>query len=315
MRVAMIGAGGIAERHLRVLAAEPGVEIVGHVSRSHTSAERNAQRWGGRAYRTCEELLGSEAVDAAWITVPPIAHGELELRLIEHGVPFFVEKPLAADRETPLRVAEALERKNLLAGVGYHWRAINVLQEVRDVIAANPTRMVLAAWHDSTPPPVWWRHQQESGGQMVEQATHLFDLARYLIGEARVLEATATRHDRPNYPDADVADVSTALLQFDAGPVGVFTATCLLAGPAAIHVQLVCEGLLVTITQQSVTFATAREQREVRVASDPITVEDRAFIQALRAGDPNLLYSNYQDALRTHHLTFDVLEASSRSTA
>jgi myo-inositol 2-dehydrogenase/D-chiro-inositol 1-dehydrogenase len=310
----MIGAGGIAERHLRTLAAEPGIEIVGHVSQSHVTAERNARRWGGRAYRTCEELLGSEAVDAAWITVPPMAHGELELCFIEHGVPFLVEKPLAADRETPSRIAETLEQQNLLAAVGYHWRALDVLQEVRDVIAANPPRMVLAAWHDATPPPAWWRHQQESGGQMVEQATHLFDLARHLVGEARVLEATAKRHDRPAYPDADVADVSAAMLQFEAGPVGVFTATCLLGGPAAVHVQLVCEGLLVTITQQSVTFATARERREVWVSSDPIARENRAFIQALRTGDPSLIYSSYQDALRTHHLTLAVLEASDRNT-
>lgn len=311
----MIGAGGIAQRHLKVLASEPDIEIVGHVSRTLKSSSAAAQAWGGRAYESCEELLDHETVDAAWIAVPPGAHGATERHLIERGVPFFVEKPLSADRETAVLIAKALEKRGVIAGVGYQWRAIlgvpRTLVEVRRVLADQPVQMVLAAWHDATPDPSWWRRQAESGGQMVEQATHLFDVARYFVGEAKVIKASAKRHDRPAYPDADVAGVSAALLGFDSGAVGVFTATCLLERAAAVHVQLICEGLLVTITREGVSYEQGRERREVRIAEDPVARENRAFIEAVRRGDASLLFSSYEDALRTHQLTFDVLEASS----
>ncbi|MBW6455641.1 MAG: Gfo/Idh/MocA family oxidoreductase, partial [Trueperaceae bacterium] len=70
LRVAMVGAGGFAARHLDVLARERGVETVGHVSRTLAAAEGQARRYGGRAHATIDELLVHERLDAAWITVP-----------------------------------------------------------------------------------------------------------------------------------------------------------------------------------------------------------------------------------------------------
>ncbi len=310
MNIAMIGTGGMAQHHLKVLAHEPGVQIVGHVSPTPEHRMAAAERWGGGAYASCEELIEHESIDAAWIAVPPGAHGAIELCLIEHGIPFFVEKPLSVDRETAIDIGKALQEQELIVGVGYHWRAMETIPEVRRILADNPARMILAAWHDATPAPSWWRKQAQSGGQMVEQATHLFDIARHLLGEARVLEARGSRHERPSYPEADIADVSAALLQFDAGVIGVFTATCLLERAAAVQVQLVCEGLLITITREGVSYETGWERREVRLRESPVATEDRAFLEAVRQSDPSLLFSSYEDALRTHHLTFDVLKTT-----
>jgi hypothetical protein len=76
-----------------------------------------------------------------------------------------------------------------------------------------------------------------------------------------------------------------------------------------VHLQLMCEGLLITITQQSVTFDTGAVKREVKIASDPVLIEDRAFLRAVESGDPALLLSSYDDALKTHQLTHAILEA------
>ena len=313
----MIGTGNIARRHLRALAAEPGVELVGHVSPTAENAAEAAQHWGGRAYMSHEDLLRREEIDAAWICVPPAAHGPIEQSLVVRGIPFFVEKPLSADRQTAEEIAAAVESRGIIAGVGYHWRAMDTIPEVRRRLADSPARMVLGAWHDAVPPPPWWRYQAASGGQMVEQATHLFDLARLLVGEASVIAAIATRHGQAAYPDADVADASAALLRFDKGATGVFTATCLLGGFAAAHVQLVCEGLLITITERGVSYDPGREPPgapwTVPIGNDPSLAEDRAFMEAVRRNDARLLVSSYADALLTHRLCFDVLDASGYS--
>jgi predicted dehydrogenase len=310
MNVAMIGTGGIAAKHLSVLAAEPNIAIVGHMSPTAEHAAAAARRWGGRPYTSHAELLQRERPDAVWICVPPLAHGTLERDLIDQHIPFFVEKPLSADRLTAEQIAASISNSGLIVGVGYHWRAMDTIPYVQETIATNPPRMVIGAWHDATPPPLWWRVQALSGGQMVEQATHLFDLARLLVGEARVIGATASRQERSAYPDMDVADVSAALIQYERGAAGVFSATCLLGGAAAIHVQLVCEGLLITITQAGVTYDTGSERRELRARHDPFVAENRAFLEAVSRNDPMLLFSSYADALLTHRLCCDVLERS-----
>ncbi len=56
-------------------------------------------------------MLDTERPDAVWVCVTPDAHGALELGLIERGIHLMVEKPLAADPETPERINEALERR------------------------------------------------------------------------------------------------------------------------------------------------------------------------------------------------------------
>ena len=308
MRIAMAGAGGFADAHLGYLTGRDDIEVVGHLSRREESRVLAARRWGGRAYGGIDELLDNERPDALWITVPPNAHGSIEQACIERGVPFFVEKPLSADRETAARIGGALQSSGLLAAVGYHWRAMDTMPAVREAIAGRPPRMVLAAWHGATPPPAWWRRQEASGGQMVEQATHLFDIARHLVGEARVIGASAERLDRPAYPNLDVATTSSAVLEFEGGAKGIVTATCLLEGSAEVYVKLVCEGMLITITREGVTFDEGREVRHLRLQEQPLAREDAAFIEALETGDGSHLFCSYEDALRTHHLCFDVLD-------
>ena len=317
MKIAMIGSGNIAARHLRSLAEIPDVELRAHVDRVLPRARAAAEEWGGRPYGGRQEMLDREAPDAVWVCVPPAFHGEIERDLIERRLPFFVEKPLSADRDTAHRIASSVATAGLIAAVGYQWRALDTLPELRETLVANPARLALGVWLDATPGTPWWQRQEISGGQVIEQATHLFDLARNLLGEARVLSAAADSRPRPAFPDMTVADVTAAMLRYQGGQTGVFAVTCALAGTAAVHLQLVCDGLLVTVTGQGVVYdyGRERERREVRVANDPILDEDRAFLEAVRADDPSRVVCPYSEALRTHDLCCDVREAAKASVA
>jgi myo-inositol 2-dehydrogenase/D-chiro-inositol 1-dehydrogenase len=308
MKIAFIGAGWVANRHLNQLAKVKDLEVVGHVSPIAQELQTATNRWGGRGYKSVDDLLSNEKVDAAWITVPPAEHGGIELALIEKGIPIFVEKPLSADRATGEEIGQKIREKGVIAAVGYHWRAMDTIPEVKEFLIQNPARMVLAAWHDSTPPPAWWQKQGTSGGQMVEQATHLFDLARYLVGEAKVIDALGVKNKRLLYPDSDVADVSAALINFTNGIPGVFSATCVLGGGVDIYVKIICEGVMITITQTDVSFDYFTKKSVIPIQKDPFLLEDLAFIDAIKTNQPDRLFSDYQDALKTHALCHDVLE-------
>lgn len=309
----MVGTGGFASRHLGTLAAlDEEITVVGHVSRSAPRADAAASRWGGRPFTNVADLLAREAVDAAWITVIPAAHGGIEEALIDAGVPFLVEKPLAADPDTPERLARKIHAQGLVTAVGYQWRAMDTVEWVRDLLTETPPRMIRAAWHGGTPPPAWWRKEAESGGQIVEQATHLIDIVRALVGEIEVVAAAEDRRSRPAYPEMDVASATTVLIR--AGPdgtPGVVTATCLLDGASEeAAVEFACDGRRIRITRAGAMVDGGGTRTERRLGNDPVVEQNRAFLAAVRAGRRDGPYSTYDDALKTHRVCMDARAAA-----
>jgi predicted dehydrogenase len=143
----------------------------------------------------------------------------------------------------------------------------------------------------------------------VEQATHVLDLARYLVGEAVVLAGLGGRWPRADAPDSDIPDVSSALLQFQTadGPIpGLLSAASLLRGSQAIELQLVCEGRVVRLSERALVVETGQETHEVLTTIDPFLVEDQAFVDALGAADPARVLCSYA-------ATADGLAASERA--
>ncbi len=319
LRIALVGAGGAGERHLHALRDIGRTDLVGVTSPGGERAERIAATWGGRAFTDAGRMLDELRPDAVWICVPPDAAPDVCRLAIERRVPFFLEKPLAADAERPPQIHDALRGTGLVVAVGYTWRALDFLPRVRARFADRPPRLVVARWLGDTPRAAWWQRRERSGGQVVEQATHEFDLARALLGEAEVASAVTARHPRAEYPDMDVDDVSAALLRFAGGATGVFVATALAPGTVA-DMTFVSEGLRVTIVlggtwpfpEWTLEIDDGREVERATAVRDPFAAEDEAFLVAVEAGDPGAVLVTYEDALGTDRLTRAVVAAAER---
>src|SRR4051794_17719905 len=179
VRVGLIGAGAVGTRHARTLAGFDDVELVGICDPERPAAEALAGELQGPARDGPESLLRA-GVDAVWLCVPPFAHGELELSVVRAGLPFFVEKPLAGELAVAQRVAEAVAAAGLPTATGYHWRHLDTVERARLAVRGRHVRLLDARWWGTTPPAAWWGRHDLSGGQVVEQATHVLDLARLL---------------------------------------------------------------------------------------------------------------------------------------
>src|SRR5947209_12981290 len=161
-----------------------------------------------------------------------------------------------------------------------------------------------------TPQPSSWHDASRSGCQIVEQATHLVDLARVLVGEPVVMAAIGRRVWRPEFPLSTVDDVTAALLRFPGDIPGTLTATCLLEGNLAAHLQLVCEGRILTLSERMLRIETGRETQEVPSTADAFFVEDTAFVQAVRTGDRGGVLCDYASALATHRVCLAICSAA-----
>jgi predicted dehydrogenase len=193
VRIGMVGAGAVAARHVRTLLAMDGVEVAAVADPALERAKELAAEAGAAAYPNHMELLAAELLDAVYICVPPFAHGAPELAVIDAGLPMFVEKPVAIDQETAAEIAARLAGQPLLTCTGYHWRWLDIFDRAAELLADRPARLVQCSWLDKVPPPPWWLRRDGSGGQTIEQTTHVLDTARGLAGEVTEVHAFGAR--------------------------------------------------------------------------------------------------------------------------
>ncbi len=313
-RIGFIGAGGIAHRHFGVLEQFDDVDIVAVADVDMARATEAAGRFGARAFDDAAAMLEAVELDALFICVPPFAHGEPERLAIDKGLPFFVEKPVAIDLGTAEDVAASVERLGLVTAVGYHWRYLDTVDEVKALLAATPARLLSGYWLDSTPPPRWWWKKDASGGQMLEQTTHLVDLARYLVGDVVRVYGQSGHVDRAAFPGLDVATTSTAMLTFASGAIANFASTCLLNWNHRVGLHLYGEGLAIELTDRDVMIDIGRGRPVRGNGADPVVLEDRDFIDAVQ-GKENRIRCPYPAALDTLRLALAIEQSAAEGRA
>jgi myo-inositol 2-dehydrogenase/D-chiro-inositol 1-dehydrogenase len=303
LRVACVGSGFIAGRHLQALSGMADVHIVAVADTQLERATQVAARYGARPYGDGLTLLGTEELDAVWLCVPPFAHGTLEAAAIARGLPFFVEKPLALDLPTAQEIADQLAGTGLTTAVGYHWRHLDVVERAVQLLAETPAQLVTGYWWDNTPRVPWWPQRAYSGGQVIEQTTHIFDLARHLAGE--VESVTAAERAAPDGVE-DVPTAASSLLRFASGAVGSISSARVLGGRHRVALHVVAEGRVLEVSERGLTdhelrVGTGDGAEVLRSEQDPIAGEDREFVDVLLGRAPRTRVP-YSEALRSHAL-------------
>ncbi|CAN5192837.1 hypothetical protein BH18CHL2_BH18CHL2_06730 [soil metagenome] len=308
-RVGIVGAGFIARRHAEVLCTFEDVSLVAVADPVLERASELAAHTGARAFPGADEMLDASALDAVFICVPPFAHGAPEAATLGRGLPFLVEKPLAADLATAERVAAEVERAGVPTAAGYHWRYLTTTERAQDLLGANPPRLALGYWLDCTPEAGWWRHAELSGGQIVEQTTHVLYLARLLVGEATSVHAVASRTSRAGFADMDIADVTAATVRCATGAIGTRASTCLLRWRHRAGLHLFCDALAIELSEFDMVVDVGRGRPVTEPIGDPVAREDRDFIDAVQ-GRPDRSRVPYAEALRTHRLACAVARSA-----
>src|SRR5262245_61043693 len=94
LRVGVIGAGRMGERHCRVYSGLPEAEFIGLADASHERGRTTAHKYGVRYFADYHDLL--REVDAVSIATPTQFHHDIASDALRSGRHALVEKPLAA---------------------------------------------------------------------------------------------------------------------------------------------------------------------------------------------------------------------------
>ncbi len=308
LKIALCGCGGRSMAHLPHLKDFEETEVVGFYDiRPERAEEKQAFMGTGRVYReSVEEMLDDCRPDALYICVPPDQHGKIELAAAERGINFFVEKPLALDMETAEKIRDAAAAKGLITCVGFQDRYLDIVRMTREFIANREVALVDGAWIGGIPGVYWWPTYATSGGQIVEQNIHHFDLSRYLFGEPEKVYCTARKGivKRDGY---DLHDCSSAVITFKSGVIAnIFTGCYVTAGHPGYKngLRIHCTDAEVDYQlRNNVTFKTSEYTKNfLRVESHERAI-NRAYIDALLTGDQSKVKSPYADACKSLALT------------
>jgi len=296
LKLGFIGTGGIAQRHLNGAKAREDVEIIGHFDVARERAVQAAEGFGGQVFESATDLYDRGRPDAIVICTPPFAHGDIEEEACKRGIPFFVEKPVAVNMETALGVLDAVDRSGVITQVGYMFRTSEALKQVRDMLSTRPVAIVQAHYYmPGLPGPSWWPKMELGGGQLIEQATHMLDLGRFLAGEvATVLGLTATVRDwtavPPDYqPEGllkyskvfEIPDTTALVMQYESGALGTLSCSLVPQATWDVGFKVVADGLLVTIEGASARWV-GDEQGEAQPGPDWVNYVLYEFLDAVK---------------------------------
>jgi len=231
LRTAIIGCGGIAHRHAECLARLEDVQLVGFCDIVAERAIAYNQRYAGdraQIYEDYERMYKALDLDLVYICLPPFAHGrEVELAC-QRGIHFLIEKPIALTIELAESMAKWVEESGVKAQVGFMFRHGEAVQRLRahlQDVEGTGRGFLTARYFCNSLHAGWWRDRSKSGGQLVEQIIHLFDLARFLLGEPARIYSMQNNLFHRDVEDYTVEDASGTVVRFQSGSIGVFAAT------------------------------------------------------------------------------------------
>ncbi|GAA0240090.1 Gfo/Idh/MocA family protein [Haladaptatus pallidirubidus] len=331
LSVGFIGAGGIASVHLETLDSVIDSGLKNHnedtidveltaVADINESRARKAASHDAAIYTDGLELLKSESIDAVVVTVPPFAHGDYERTAAKYGIDLFVEKPVDLSIDTARETARQIEESNILAQVGYVCRYGRITERALELLDGRQIGHIDSTYWAPIPETSWWREQARSGGQIVEQSTHVYDLHRYLAGE--VTDVIGIGTDQLLVDEIDFQDATSVTLNHESGAVSHISSTCssptfrfevrIAAEDAYLELDYADHSLSGTVDGQAVQFETDDDwySREFKAFMHAVTERNRTRSATSKGVD---VRSDFEDAVKTLDLTLTARDAAESS--
>jgi len=303
VRAAIIGAGWIAAEHAAILRRLEGVDLAAVCDIDEQRARDLAG--SGNVYTDWRELLERETPDAVFVCTPPKLHREAAVEALERGIHVYLEKPVARGLDDAQAIVQAAETSAAVCAVGYQWRAVEVLDELRDALDGQELGLLIGIGTGPTKSRPWFLNRAEGGGNLLERASHGIDLERAVAGEVVAVQATAAANPLAQSVGerGDIEDAAAIVLRFAGGAVGSSSIAWtrdglpgrysldVLGSESSLHLELdpdftlngVCRGRTV----------------EAKTGQHPIARGVERFLTAARDGDATAVFCTPRDAAGT----------------
>jgi predicted dehydrogenase len=325
LQVGFLGAGYMGQMHASLVAGLPGVRLAAACSVPVDGALAIAAidpAAGTAVYSDFDVMLRQTPLDALFIAVPPFAHSGQFEQAAKRGVHVFIEKPIALDAKRGVRMARAAQAAGIVTQVGYHMRygvAVRKLKQLIDTGAAGTPTLMDARYDCNSLHGPWWMDRDKSGGQVLEQIIHLYDLARHFLGEPSAVSGFVANLCHGDVKGYTVEDTSAVSLRFQGGALAnISGSNCAVPMEWNSAVTVVCRNVTVHFASPNKAefiFTGGKSVKRVLVEGDtnPYALEDREFLKAVR--ENRQAAPSIEDGLRSLQMVRGALASSARNGA
>ncbi len=229
LKFGIIGFGRIGQVHARCLLQEvPGAQLVavsdpflndGHrqfLGKLSTAPVSIAM------HLDAEPILENSEIDAVLICSSTDTHSRYIQQAAEAGKQIFCEKPIDLDTGRIKDCLRSVEKAGVQLQTGFNRRFdsnfAQLLRDVQDGKIGAPQLLKISS-RDPAPPPL--EYITVSGGLFLDMMIHDFDMARYLFGEPRSVQACGSCLIDEAIGQAGDIDTAVVTLQFTNGALGL----------------------------------------------------------------------------------------------
>ncbi len=200
-------------------------ELSAVMRRDYNKAMDYAKRHNVKyVFKTAQELINSNHVDAVYIATPPSSHAEYAIMAMKARKPVYVEKPMASTYDECLLMNEASKKYKTPLFVAYYRRTLPGFLKVKELLDEGVIGTPLSVQIRLTRPALdsekeaSWRVDKNiaGGGIFYDLASHQFDFLDFIFGPITKVAGFSTN----NNPWYSVEDTVTATFQFESGIIG-----------------------------------------------------------------------------------------------
>jgi predicted dehydrogenase len=232
VRVGLIGTSWWMDMaHLPTMRADPRVAMVAICGRNAERAQEIADKYAIRAVFTdYHDMIARADLDAIVIATPDDLHCEMTMVALDAGLHVLCEKPLALNATDARAMYDKAEAQGVCHMTYFTWRWMPHYRYMRELIEQGALGRLYHAQFSflmggGRDPAYAWRFDRaRANGVLGDLGSHMFDLARYLVGDiARVsahLACHVQREGVDGRPVEPANDSAMALVEFVDGAQG-----------------------------------------------------------------------------------------------
>jgi len=228
----LVGCGDISRKRVApALRDLPNCDFTAVNRARYELAESFAREYGARKwYRTLDELLADEEIEAVYVATPVHLHCEQTVAAAEAGRHVLCEKPMGMSVQECDRMIAACRANGVKLGVAYYRRFYPVIERIKEIIASGevgvPVFAQINAFEYFDPEPGsdrYWFVKKETagGGPMFDFGCHRIEVLLNIFGP---VEYTRGFVDTLVF-EREVEDTATAFFRFRGGTNAVLTVT------------------------------------------------------------------------------------------
>jgi predicted dehydrogenase len=315
VRLAVVGTGWQGQGHLTTLREIKDIQVVGICDLNNEMLSKAVSKFGVKGFNSYVEMLEETKPDGIVICTPPEVREFLVREAAERGIHCFIEKPPAKNLEMAKKVDEILDRTGVINSVGFMYRYSGAVEKTRELIAGRRVALVRSAMLDGLALrpnwPRWFFDKERSGGPAFDQAIHIFDLSRYLLGEVDQVTGYQDNLVVSKGEDFTIEDSFSLTMKYTNGILQSHTHTWVYPG-VFTQIELISDELHLTLDLAKGIVSGKVDEQDILFESKDdalYRLELEAFAKAIAENNQDHVLSTYKDSILSLSVALKVVEA------